>query len=146
MTKHLQFATGKHFSFPLIWAHVQFLQWSTHGKGSGCGIWKWFQAPSMFLATLTCLYRHTDLDWTFFTLAEKRICQFISCMVLGLKQPIALGISYHGFVQGLSQHRKWEPQQILLCWQKVHVSTYIFFKNSWNSKTSHLAFSLAFGC
>lgn len=35
-------------------------------------------------------------------------------MVLGLNQPIALGISCLVFVRGFSQHRNLEPQQILL--------------------------------
>lgn len=68
------------------------------------------------------------------------------CMFLGPKQLIALRMSYIVYVWGFSQHRKLEPQQIVLCWQKLHVSTFIFFKNSWNSKNSHPAFSLAFVC
>lgn len=93
-----------------------------------------FKCLPCFLAILTCQHRQTDIVWTFFIPAKKCICQFILYMTLALKQPIALGIPYIVFIWGFSKHRNLEPQQTLLCWQKFHVSAFIFFKNSWNSK------------
>lgn len=90
------------------------------------------------------LHRQRDIAWALFVPAKKCICQFIWCMVLGLKQPVALGISYAVLAWGFMQHRTPEPQQTLLCWQKLHVSNFIFFKNSWNSENGHPALPLSF--